>query len=153
MSAWEHFNGPFGYNATPLLPLGYPVITHNKPATCPTWDFCGSDGFHVGVSLKLYRCHHIINGAKTKSLCISNTVDFRHHYLIILTVTPADTIVHSLNAISNAITNAPSTTSNAQLHAISTLCNHFSWWEKPPTRTPPILHTTGTHWPTITPLQ
>jgi hypothetical protein len=36
MSAWEHFNGPFNYNATPLLPLGSPVITHNKPATCRT---------------------------------------------------------------------------------------------------------------------
>jgi hypothetical protein len=28
MSAWEHFNGPFNYNATPLIPLGCPVITH-----------------------------------------------------------------------------------------------------------------------------
>jgi len=36
-------------------------------------------------------------------------------------VTPADTIVHSLDTITNAITNTPSTTSDAQLHAISTL--------------------------------
>jgi hypothetical protein len=112
MSTWEHFNGPFDYNATPLLPLGCPVITHNKSATCRTWDFRGSDGFYVGVSLKHYRCYCIID-AKTKSLHISNTVDFRHHYLTIPTVTPANTIVHSLNAISNTITNAPSTTSNA----------------------------------------
>jgi hypothetical protein len=125
MSAWEHFNGPFDYNATPLLPLGCPVITHNKPATCRTWDFCGSDGFYVGISLKHYHCHRIMN-AITKSLGISNTVNFRHHYLTIPTVTPANTIVRSLDAISNAITNAPSTTSNAQLHAISTLRNLFS---------------------------
>jgi hypothetical protein len=106
MFAWEHFNGPFDYNATPLLPLGCPVITHNKLATCCTWDFCGSDGFYVGVSLEHYFCHCIIK-AKTKSLYISDTVNVCHHYLTIPTVTPANTIVHSLNAISNAITNAP----------------------------------------------
>jgi hypothetical protein len=125
MSAWAHFNGPFNYNVTPLLPLGRPIIIHNKPATRRTWDFHGSDRFYVGVSLKHYRCHCVID-SKTKSLHISDTADFCHHYLTIPTVTPANTIVHSLDAISNAITNAPSTTSNAKLHAISTLCNLFS---------------------------
>jgi hypothetical protein len=74
----------------------------------------------VGVSLEHYCCHHVID-SKTKALCISDTVDFCHHHLTILTVTPADTIVHSLDAITNAISNTPSTTSNVQLHAISTL--------------------------------
>jgi hypothetical protein len=134
MFAWEYFNGPFNYNATPLLPLGYPVITHNKQATCRTWDFCGSNGFYNSISLEHYHCHHVIN-AKTKSLHISNTVNFCLHCLTIPTVTPANTIVYSLAAISNAITNAPSTTSNAQLHAISTLHNLFNWWEKPCTST------------------
>jgi hypothetical protein len=138
MSAWEHFNGPFNFNASPLLPLGYPVITHNKPATCRTWDFPGSDRFYIGISLEHYRCHHVIN-AKTKSLRISNTVNFHHQYLTILTVSPAVTIVHSLDAISNAITNAPSTTSDAQLHAISPLRDLFSWWEEPRTITTIIL--------------
>jgi hypothetical protein len=112
MSAWEQFNGPFNYNATPLLPLCCPVITHNKSATCRTWDFCGSDRFYAGISLEHYCCHRVID-AKTKSLCISDTVDFRHHYLTIPAVTPANTIVHSLDTIANAITNAPSTSSNA----------------------------------------
>jgi hypothetical protein len=57
MSTWEHFNGPFNYNATPFLPLGCTVITHNKPATCRTWDFHGSDGFYAGISLEHYLCH------------------------------------------------------------------------------------------------
>jgi hypothetical protein len=155
MSAWEHFNGPFDHSATPLLPLGCPLITHNKPATCHIWDFRGSDGLYACISLKHYHCHHVIDG-KSKSLRISDTVDFRHHYLTIPTVTSANTIVHSLDAISNAITNAPSTTRDTQLHTISTLCNLFSWWEKPRTSTtitPPILHTTAAHWPTSTPLQ
>ena len=136
MSAWEHFNGPFDYNATPLLPLGCPVIIHNKPSTRRSWDFRGSDGFYVGVSLEHYRCHRVID-AKTKALRISDTVDFRHHHLTIPTVTPADTIVHSLDAITNAISNTPSTTSDAQLHAISTLRDLFSQWEAPLTNPPP----------------
>jgi hypothetical protein len=154
MSAWEHINGPFDYNATPLLPLGCPVITHNKPATCRNWDFHGSDGFYISVSLEHYCCHCIID-AKTKSLRVSNTVKFHYHYLTILTITPANTIDHSLNAIFNTITNAPSTTSNTQLNAISTLRNLFSQWEEPCTSTTvtlPILHTTA-HWPTSTPIQ
>jgi hypothetical protein len=61
MSAWAHFNGPFDYNATPLLPLGCPTIIHNKPATHRTWDIRGSDGFYVGVSLEDYRCHCVID--------------------------------------------------------------------------------------------
>ena len=31
MSAWDHFNGPFNFDATPLAPIGYPVIIHTKP--------------------------------------------------------------------------------------------------------------------------
>jgi hypothetical protein len=109
MSAWAHFNSPFNYKATPLLSLGCPVIIHNKSATCGTWDLFGSNRFYVGVSLEHYHFHCIID-AKTKSLLISDTVDLRHHYLAILTVTPANTIVHSLDTISNAINNSPSTT-------------------------------------------
>jgi hypothetical protein len=106
--------------ATPLPPLGCPVIIHSKPSTCHSWDFCGSDGFYLGISLKHYCCHHVIN-FKTKSLLISDTVHFCHHHLIIPIVTPTDTIVHSLDAITDAIANTPFTTSDAQLHAIFTL--------------------------------
>ena len=33
ISAWEYFNGPFDYDATPFGPLGQKVIAHNKPGT------------------------------------------------------------------------------------------------------------------------
>jgi hypothetical protein len=99
-------------------------MVHNKPSTRHSWDFRGSDGFYVGISLEHYCCHHIVN-SKTKALRISDTVDFRHHHLTIPTFTPANAIVHSLDAITNAISNTPSTTSDAQLHAISTLQDLF----------------------------
>ena len=36
ISAWEHFNGAFNYNATPLGPLGISVIVHTKPGKRPS---------------------------------------------------------------------------------------------------------------------
>ena len=33
ISAWEHFNVSFNCDATPLAPLGSPLIIHNKPGT------------------------------------------------------------------------------------------------------------------------
>ena len=33
ISAWEHFNGPFNFDATPIGPISCPVTIHNKPGT------------------------------------------------------------------------------------------------------------------------
>eukprot|EP01083_Nonionella_stella_P235652 828365_1 len=56
ISAWEHYNGPFNYDATPINPLGCRVLIHNKPATRKSWDYRAREGFNVGVSLEHYRC-------------------------------------------------------------------------------------------------
>ena len=55
MSVWEHFNVPFNFDATPLGPLGCPIIIHDKPGCCRSWDFCGRKGFNVGPALSHYR--------------------------------------------------------------------------------------------------
>ena len=34
LSAWEAFNVPFNFDATPLGPIGCQVLIHNKPSTC-----------------------------------------------------------------------------------------------------------------------
>ena len=31
LSAREHFNGPFNFDATPIGPLCCPIVIHNKP--------------------------------------------------------------------------------------------------------------------------
>ena len=36
ISAWEDFNGPFNLDATPIAPLGSPIIIHTKPASRKT---------------------------------------------------------------------------------------------------------------------
>ena len=38
MSAWEYYNGPFDYSATPLGPLGCKIMIHNTLNTRKYWD-------------------------------------------------------------------------------------------------------------------
>ena len=51
LSAWEAFNGPFNFNATPLGLIGCRVLIHNKPSTRASWAFRARDGFYVGPAL------------------------------------------------------------------------------------------------------
>ena len=39
--AWEYFQGPFDYKATPLVPLGFSVMIHRKTSNRKSWDFRG----------------------------------------------------------------------------------------------------------------
>ena len=64
MSAWEYYNGPFDYSATPLGPLGTKTMIHNTSNTRKSWDQRGREGFSVGPALQHYRCIQAIEGKK-----------------------------------------------------------------------------------------
>ena len=92
ISAWEYFQGAaFQYDATPLGPLGCPVMIHKKTSTRHLWDFRGKEGWSVGVALEHYRCEHVV-AKDTKAEAISDTVEYRHPSITGPTVTPADRI-------------------------------------------------------------
>ena len=55
ISAWEHFNGPFNFNATPMGPPGCMVIAHAKGSTRRSWDYHGNCGYYVGPAPDYYR--------------------------------------------------------------------------------------------------
>ena len=80
ISAWEHYNCHFNFDATPMGPMVCPVIIHNKPTTCRSWDFRGCKGFNIGPALNHYRCFHVTD-ATTKALLYSDTIEFIHDYL------------------------------------------------------------------------
>ena len=65
-SLWEHFNGPFNFDATPLVSIGCRFLIHNKPSTQTYWDFHARDGFNVYPALEHYRCFQV-NDTATKS--------------------------------------------------------------------------------------
>ena len=108
MLAWENYNGPFNFEATPIGPMGCPIIIHNKLSIRRSWDFRGRKGFNIGPALNHYRCFHIAD-AVTKALLFSDTVEFMHDYLTQPTINESDRIVHALNFLPCAVKDAPAT--------------------------------------------
>ena len=116
-----YFHDPFNYEATPIGPQGCHIIAHKKTGTRNLWDFRGTAGWDVGVALYHYRCHNIVVRA-TKSVQVSDTVEFRHHQLTIPDLTPADRIVQGMTNIMCNLCDAPSISCDNQLAAIQDLC-------------------------------
>ena len=52
MYAWEHYNGPFNFNATPIAPLRSPIAIHNNTGAHKSWDYRGRKGFTIGQDFK-----------------------------------------------------------------------------------------------------
>eukprot|EP00804_Cyclotella_cryptica_P000822 CCRYP_001069-RA/>CCRYP_001069-RA protein AED:0.19 eAED:0.19 QI:0/0/0/1/1/1/2/0/711 len=131
ISAWEAYHGPLNYDTTPLGPMGCPVIIHNKVTTRKSWDFRRREGFSIGPALLHYRCFQVVD-ASTKTLAISNTVEFRHSYLRQPTVTYKDRLLHAINFLSTAIADASAHALDTQLAAIDALRNLFAKWHTSP---------------------
>ncbi|KAL7479611.1 hypothetical protein ACHAW6_005338 [Cyclotella cf. meneghiniana] len=104
ISAYTYHHGPFNYNRMPLAPIGCAVQFHVKLGHQHTWGEHSTDGWYIGASPEHYRTHCIFFKA-TRSLCLSDTVFFKHKYITQPMVTPADAIVkafHDLMATSKA---------------------------------------------------
>jgi len=102
ISAWEHFNGPYNFDATPMGPPGCRIISHAKASTRRSWDFRGNEGFYVGPALHHYRCYKVIKNT-TQAVVVSDTVVFQHPTLDMPTLTTEDRIIHCLRALTIAI--------------------------------------------------
>jgi hypothetical protein len=125
--AWEFFHGPFDFNKTPLALVGCRVLIHAKPVTQRSWDLRAKDGFYIGPALGSYRCFKLVK-SNTKSQVISDTVEFCHAFCSIPAPTPDDKIIHGLQVMSGALTNAPPPRSISQLEAIVNLRDLFKSW-------------------------
>jgi hypothetical protein len=121
ISAWEHFNGPFNFDATPMGPPGCWVIAHAKGSTRRSWDYRSNEGFYVGPAPDRYRCFTVIK-TSTAAVIVSDTVVFQHPTLSVPTLTTTDRIIHCLRALTVAI-RADCTQDNchAQLLAVKSL--------------------------------
>ena len=128
MSAWENYNGPFNFDATPIGPMYCPVIIHNKSSTRRSWDFRSREGFNIGPALNHYRCFHVANSF-TKALLFSDTVDFMQYYLTQPTFSESDCIVRALNFLSCTVKDAPATIYHKQLTSITKLRKLFNNWD------------------------
>ena len=108
-SAWEFFNAPFDYAATPIEPLGFRITIHKKPSVRNTWDFRGKYGWSLGCSLEHYRCQRVAPKYTPK---------------------PEDCVLHGLQTLTCALEDAPIQMCDEKICAISTLHKLFGQWTK-----------------------
>ena len=125
--AWVYFQGPFDCKATPLGPLGCPVIIHWKTSNCNYWDFRGKEWWSIGMTLDHYCCQCTIP-YDNKSDQVSNTVESRHQSIATPLLTPEDNILYGLNTLTGAFTYLPTDNSDSQLQDITALRNASSSW-------------------------
>ena len=130
---------PFNYDATPLGPLGIPVIIHNKPIRLKSWNYIIRDGFGAGAVLNNYLCQRAID-IETKVVSIMDTVNFRHKYLTQTGLTPTDRLIHAFHTLTSAMYHAPAVNSEEHLLAIEDLHCLFHTWGDTKTKNYPETH-------------
>ena len=95
-------------------------------------------GVGIVVSLDHYRCQRVIP-QDTKAEKISNTVEFLHQTITTPVVTPEDRILRGLTILADALAEAPTAQSDAQLQSIATLNNASTSWAAPNERPDPAF--------------
>jgi hypothetical protein len=94
ISAYAYLWKQHDYKANPFAPLGCKVKAHLGPSNCVTWAPQTASGFYIGNAWDHYHCHKIyIND--TRHTCTYNTVFFKHKYLTMPTLTPADALIQA----------------------------------------------------------
>ena len=79
ISAYAQVNGNFNFNDTSLAPASCKVVIHNRATERPSWADRDTQGFHIRPASHHYRNYSCyIQG--TKSICVSNTVEFFPHH-------------------------------------------------------------------------
>ena len=96
----------FYYAATPIGTLGCRIIIHKKFGVRNSWDFWGKGGWSLGCSLEHYRCQRVAP-KDPKDVQVSDTLDYRHHYLTQPTLTPEDRVLRGLQTLTCALEDAP----------------------------------------------
>jgi hypothetical protein len=90
------------YNTNPFAPLGCKVEKHLVLSNCETWVPHTASGFYIGKAWDHYHCHEIyINDTRHTHTC--NTAFFKHKYLTMPTLTPADTLIQAADNLTSAI--------------------------------------------------
>ncbi len=102
VSAYAYLWGKHNYNVNPFAPLGCKVEAQVTPNKRETWAPHTASGFCVGNAWEHYRCHEIyICDTKHTRMCL--TAFFKHKYLTIPTITPADALICAADHITDAI--------------------------------------------------
>jgi len=103
VSAFAYLWGQHDYNANPFAPLGCKVEAHVTPGTREMWAAHTTSGYYIGNAWEHYRCHEVYVSS-TKATHVCETVFFRHKYLTMPTITPADALIKAADNLIDVIT-------------------------------------------------
>ena len=124
-SAKHHLQPTCQYgNTTTVSPTTTPHRSTPLDANSPSTTNRAHDRFIIGLALNHY-CYHKVVDTTTKTVHISDTVNFYHSYLTQPTVIPEDRIVHVLHFLSCTIKNIPATMHTKLLEALTCIRNIF----------------------------
>jgi hypothetical protein len=123
VSAYTYAWGQHDYNANPFAPLSCKVKAHLVPSICETWAPHTASRFYVGNSPEHFRCHKVFNN-DTRHTRVCSTVFFKHKYLTMPTIMPANALIRAADSFTDAIArNVPPP--NMTTDAIHQLINIF----------------------------
>jgi hypothetical protein len=102
ISAYAYLWGQHNFNANPFAPLGCKVEAHVKPAVRESWAAHTASGYYIGNAWEYYRCHEVyISDTKHSRVC--ETVFFKHKYLTMPSITPADALIKAADNLVDTI--------------------------------------------------
>jgi hypothetical protein len=128
ISAYTYLWGQHDYNANPFAPVGCKVEAHVTPTIRETWAPHTAMGYYIGNAKEHYRCHQVYI-TNTKHIRTCETVFFKHKYLTMPTITPANLLVKAAkNLVDTILGNFPTNTTTAQAVLLHVM---------PPTQFPP----------------
>jgi hypothetical protein len=136
VSAYAYLWGKHDYNANPFAPLECKVEAHVTPNKRETWAPHTASGFYVSNMWEHYRCHEIyICDTKHTRTCL--TAYFKHKYLPMPTITPADALICAADYLTDAISGLVPTPTGTQ-DAVDQLMVIFSNRHTPPEMLPQL---------------
>ena len=86
----------------PLAPMGCTVLLHNKADIRKTNAMYAIEDFYIETSQKYYRCFNVWV-KETQSVCIADTIFFKHKYITMPTVSKADAIVAATTNVAQVL--------------------------------------------------
>ena len=120
ISAYEALNGKFGYNKTPMAPLGSPVVRYEDPTTRNTFAPHCTDAIYVAPSMLHYR-NRKYWVPSTHKMRISSSARIYPEHCKIPTISEADkTLIAASDILTAMIAEVPHTT-EAKLRHVKAL--------------------------------
>jgi len=124
ISPFAHVHGHHDYTKKPFAPLGCAIVAHVKPEDQHTWDARSDAGFSLGTSMHHHCCFRVYI-TKMRATRISNTVHFKHEYIINPKVSPESHVIAAAQQLATALQgNIPA--GNEMAEALKTVSNLFT---------------------------